>query len=239
MANSEQSYADRKARADLMVAQITAFSPTFAPSDTDLAPDPFGEFVESVGEQNGIVGAHLAAWQNVVQEREDLVKEMKKTATRVLAFLNSNAALAKRLPQAKRAADKLRGMHPKKPAAPEPPEGEPEPKKRNKGDQSYMDIEGHFKALVTAVTGLTGYTPVPEENPITLANLNATLATYRAKNVDLGPLEIAWRDAARDRLELFDGKEGLREKMKAVKNATKAQYGQNSPEYAAVKGIAL
>ena len=51
--------------------------------------------------------------------------------------------------------------------------------------------------------------------------------------------EVTWRDKVGDRAKLFDGTNGLRDKMTAVKNAVKAQYGQSSVEYGAVKGIKL
>lgn len=222
-----------------MQAHLASFSPAFAPADTSLTAANFLTFCGQVESANDAVGASFGAWGVIVNERQALVKEMKATATRVVAYLKSSALFAGRLKQATAAANKLRGVTPRKPAAPVPGPGEPAKKPRNAGDQSYGDIAQHFKALIDSVTGLASYVPVPVGNPITLSNLSGTLSNYRSKNSALGPLEVAWRDAVLARQKKYDGPGGLKEKMKAIKNGVKAQYGQTSAQYLAVKGIKL
>ena len=236
---SERSYPDRHARAVLLQTNIAGFSPAFAPADASLSAANFLAFCGLVEVANDAVGNSLGAWRVLVEERQEMVKTMKATATRVLAYLKSSAAFAGRLKTATAAANKLRGVTPKKPKAPaEPPPGEPA-KSRNSGNQSYGDIAQYFKALIVSVTGLAGYAPAPAGNPITLSNLSGTLSNYRSKNEAILPLEVTWRDKVGERALIFDGKNGLRDKMTAVKNAVKAQYGQSSPEYGDVKGIKL
>lgn len=236
---TESSFADRQARAVTMQVTIAGFAPAFAPSDTSVNAAGFLTFCGDVDAANTAVGAAVGTWHVLVEERQALVKVMKATSTRVLAYLKSNETFAGRLKTATVAANKLRGVTPKKPKAPEPPPPGPAPKSRNSGDQSYADIAQHFKALIVSVTGLPGYAPVPVSNPITLGNLNGMLSTYSAKNNAITPVEVLWRDKVQDRAKIYDGKKGLRDKMTTVKNAVKAQYGQDSAEYGAVKGIKL
>jgi hypothetical protein len=236
---TESSYADRLGRAQLMQGTIALFTPAFAPADATLTAAGFAGFCSTVETACDETAVALDAWRTVVKERQDLVKELKATATRVIAYLNSSAAFAGALRNAKAAADKLRGMKPRAPKTPEPAPGSPAAKPRNSGDLSYADIEKHFKVLINAVTGLAGYAPVPAGNPITLANLSATLSAYKGKNSALIILESTWRDKVDQRSAKFDAPGGLREKMKAIKNATKAQYGQASSQYSQVKNIKL
>lgn len=220
-----------------MQAEVAAFSPVFAPADPSLSAANFLIFCGTVEGRMGDVTTTFAAWNTVVGERQALVKELKGTATRVVAYLKSSAAFAKRLKLATAAANKLRGIKPRRPKAPEPEPGAPVKKARNAGDQSYADIAQHFKALMESVTGLPGYAPVPVGNPITLSNLSGTLSAYRSKNGVIDTLTVAYRDALRERIAVFDGAGGLKAKMLAVKNGVKAQYGQSSAEYGVVKGI--
>lgn len=236
---TESSFADRLARGQLMQGKIALFTPAFAPADGTLTAASFLTFCGTVEAANDETAVALDAWRTVVKERQDLVKEMKATATRVIAYLKSSPTFAGRLKNAKAAADKLRGVRPRAPKNPPPAPGTPAAKKRNTGDQSYADLEKHFKVLINAVTGLAAYAPAPLTNPITLANLNGTLSTYKSKNAALIPLESTWRDKVDARSKKFDGPGGLRAKMKAIKNATKAQYGQNSSQYEQVKNIKL
>ena len=235
----ERSYADRLGRGQLLQGKIALFTPAFAPADTSLTAANFALFCSSTETACDQTAIAFDAWRTVVKERQDLVKELKATATRVIAYLKSSAAFASRLKNAKSAADKLRGMKAGPPKAPKSARGTPAAKNRTGGDLSFADMEKHFKVLINAVTGLPGYAPVPATNPITLANLNGTLSTYKGKNSDLITLESTWRDKADERSTQFDGPGGLREKMKAIKNATKSQYGQTSSQYGQVKGIRL
>lgn len=236
---TERSFADRLGRGQLMQGKIALFTPAFAPANTNLTAGNFQTFCTTVETANDEAAVALDAWRTVVKERQDLVKEMKATATRVIAYLNSSDAFASALKNAKAAADKLRGMKPRAPKNPPPAPGAPAAKKRNSGDLSYADIEKHFKVLINAVTGLAGYAPVPATNPITLSNLNGTLSSYKGKNAALIFLDSTWRNKADARSAKFDGPGGLREKMKAIKNAAKSQYGQSSDQYGQVKGIKL
>ncbi len=236
---TERSYADRLGRAQLMQGRIALFSPAFAPADATLTPAQFLTLCGAVETANDQVTVSLDAWRTMVQERQDLVKTLRYTATRVVAYLKSSPAFAAKVKTAKAAADKLRGMRPRKLKAPEPAEGESVTAKKGLGSQSFADIEAHFKALINAVTGLAGYAPTPVTNPITLSNLNAALSAYKGKNNAIIILESTWRDKVTARLDKFDGTGGLREKMIAVKNAAKAQYGQKSNQYGEVKSIKL
>ena len=209
----------------------------FAPSDLSLVPGTFAPFLGTVDAANEAVAAAGGAYTVLATEREALLKEMKKTATRVVNYLKSNDAFAARLKAATQAADKLRGMNTRRPKLPVPPPGEEAPKVRSKGDMSYMDAQGHFKSVIDAVTGLAGYAPTPVGNPITLSNLNGTLSNFKGKNGAISTLETAYTEEVVKRQALYTGKGKLRDKFKKIKNAVAAQYGRESGEFASVAGI--
>lgn len=90
--------------------------------------------------------------------------------------------------------------------------------------------------MIEAVRQIAAYAP-PAVSNIQLAQLTALLASYRAANTDLAAKTAALTSAQRARSEAYDGDEGLREKMKAIKESAKALYGSNSSEYLSIKGI--
>ena len=119
------------------------------------------------------------------------------------------------------------------PPAPEPGEPAPPPaKKRDRGDQSYADIATSFKALSDAVGKLAGYTP--PDSAISATNL----ATLRTNNDSVAAKDTDLDGAQRARFAIFfAGEDCLQVKFQAVKNAVKGQCGQDSPQFAEVKGI--
>ena len=234
---AESSFADILGRAVNLKDALATMSPVFAPSDTTVNAGNFAAFLGTVEVANEAVAAAGGAYTVLATEREALLKVIKKTATRVINYLKSNDAFAPRLKAATQAADKLRGVNTKRPKLPPPPPGGEVPKVRSKGDMSYMDAQGHFKSVIDAVTGLAGYAPTPVGNPITLANLNATLSGFKGQNAGISSLETAYTEEVVKRQTLYTGKGKLRDKFKKIKNAVAAQYGRESGEFASVAGI--
>ena len=153
--------------------------------------------------------------------------------------MKSNPAWTKYLPGIKSLADKIRNSSARKakpPGAGETP-GSPLAKKRSKGEQSFGEIDTNFDRLIAALGSVAGYAPTTAD--LTIANLTARAAAYSAKNATMSTLGQTVGLKQRDRLAGYDGNGGLREKMKAIKQAVRAQYGGNSAEYAQVKGIDL
>lgn len=146
------------------------------------------------------------------------------------ANVGSNEAWEQSLAAVKQAADN----RPTKKATPPPADGTPPVKKRMTGQQSYGDIEGLFERVVEALELVLGYAP-PATSQIQLTTLDTLQTDYRAANKG-----AAMTKAERARRALYDGMtDSLRTKMKAIKKATRAQYGASSAQFADVMSINL
>lgn len=241
MATSERSYSDRQARAVILKSAIAGFTPAFDPANADLGAMLFGAFVDSVAAANDAVETAKNDWSTAVTGRATDAKMAQKLTTQAVSYVKSNVAWKQQLPRIKQLADKVRGIKaPPKltpPPAPEPGEPAPPPvKKRDRGDQSYADIATSFKALSDAVGKLAAY--APPDSTISATSL-ATLATkLRTNNDAVAAKDTDLDGAQRARFAIFFTGEGcLQVKFQAVKNAVKGQYGQDSPQFAEVKGI--
>lgn len=236
---TEQSYADRQQRGRNLQTAIASFSPAFAPAEPTLLPAAFLTFLETLDTLNTEVGSLSAQYSTGVQERMPMLADIKERAARVLAFVQSNSAWTAFVPSLKKYVDKIRGNRPKPPAAPTSGEdsGSAPVKKRNQGEQSLGDIEEHFERLIASLSAVPGYAPPAAD--LTIANLTLAADAFAAKNLALATLGNTLGMKQKARLEGYDGAGGLREKMKAIKAAVRAQYGTSSPEYGQVKGIGL
>ena len=234
---SEKSFADRLGRGRLMQAAIAVFDPPFVPAEASLEEAAFETFLDTLDTLNTETANLVTQYSNGVDEREVLVTDIKARVLRVLSFVESNAAWKKYARGIKTLADKIRGNRPRKPKPPAPSEtpGSPPAKARNKGEQSFAEIEENFEQLIAAVQGITGYTP--PATAITVASLQTLSTNFSTKNSDMAALgrQVVLKQG--ERLDAYDGEGGLREKMLAIKKAVRAQYGSSSTEYDAVKSI--
>ena len=174
-----------------------------------------------------------------MSQRTPMIVDIRDRAARVLAYIKSNTAWTEFVPGIKAYVDKIRGNRTrasKPPTSGETP-GSPPAKKRNKGELSFGDIEENFGKMIAMLDSVPGYAPPATE--LSIANLTTLATTFATKNLTMATLgnEIGMKQRAR--LTGYDGPGGLREKMKAIKDAVKSQYGSNSAEYQQVKGLGL
>ena len=219
-----------------MQTTTAGFSPAFAPLDPSLAPAAFGTFLDGLDTLHITTGALGTQYSTDVPLRNDMVTVIKGLSSQVLSLIRSNPAWKNHVPAIKALVDKIRGTRPKAPKAEPAPPGTtpPAPKRRSTGEQGYGDIEENFERLIAALGGVPGYTPPAPE--ITIASLTTVANTYAAKNLNMATLFAQLTRSQRDRL---DGFNDLREKMKAIKQAVRGQYGPGSPESDQTGGIDL
>lgn len=237
MANTETSFGDRLSRAQSMGEAIAGFVPAFAPSDATLAPAAFQATLSAIEGLNGAVAVHDAGVSSATAMRTSLQATIRSRTKQVVAEVKSNKAFAAYLPAVKQAADILLGRRPGS-AEPLPvPAVEPPKPKRKLRQQSYGDIDGFFEKVIKAVKAIPTYLPTETSN-IRKEQLEALLEAFRKANRKLKEEEAKLSAAQKGRLAAYEDPEtGLREKMKSIKEATKAQYGLGSAEFAAVKSI--
>ena len=133
----------------------------------------------------------------------------------------------------------MRGYRATRPKPPTEGEdsGSEQVKKRNQGEQGHVEMASHIGNIATGLEKMNDYaTPVED---ITAAAIRALADEYTALNKSMDGLAIEVSLAQKARIGLYESAEGLREKMKAIKNAVRAQYGTKSDQYLAVKGIGL
>lgn len=234
---SETGFADRLGRGRLLQTAIAGFSPAFAPADTSLAAAAFATFLADLDTQITETGGLGSQYTTKVSERGEMVKDVKARVLRVLSFVESNSAWKKYARGVKSLANKIRGNRPKAPKPPAASEtpGSPKAKTRSRGEQSFAEIEENFRQLIALVQGITGYAPPATD--LTAASLQTLVGKFAVQNTAMGTLGSQAGIGQRERLALYDGPGGLREKMLAIKKAVRAQYGSDSAEFNQVKGI--
>lgn len=232
MPNIEVSYADRLQRGRSMKSAVTGFVPPFAPPDAGLLPAAFDTFLDGLDALNTAVATAEADWKETATARTALVADIKARALRASARVKSNAAWKPQFPAVKAAAEALRGYRTPKPKI-EPEPQVVRPRTRQQGDQSYADIKNLLDKLNAALGHVPGYdTGAPAD--LTIATLSALATQLDGLNQLVAGKEQALTAA---RVPRWAGYESLKEKMKAIKEAAKSQYGSNSAAHTQVKAI--
>lgn len=233
--NTEQSFADRLQRGRDLQAAEAAFSPTISPADISLLPAAFLIFLDTIPPLNTNVANAEALWKNNVQARSILVKDIKAKALRVLARVKSNVLWKGQVALVKLAVDNLRGYA--VPRIKSPPDVTPPVMTKPRGEQSFADIKGLLDKLVSALGQVSGYTTGAPAEITTLA-LTALATNLDTLNRTISTNEAALFSARFARTSAYDAPDtGLKAKMLAIKEATRSQYGAQSPQYLQIKGI--
>jgi hypothetical protein len=221
-----------------MQATIAGFSPVFNPADASLVPTTFGVYLDSLEAANTAVNTTGAALKDSTDLRRAEAVLLKETALRVKDHVTGNVNWQRWHQPVGRAADKVRGLALPKPKAPS--ETPPSPARQGaKTQQGYADLEYHFGALLAALDQVQGYS-APGGSGLELTSLALQRDGFAQKNDAVKTAEADNFEAIRARQELYDDAlNGLNVKMKAIKKATRSQYGATSAEYAAVRAIRL
>ncbi len=234
MANRETSFADRLQRGRQLNAATLGFLPVFTPADLSLATADFDLFLTNLSDLNEEIAPAEAEWKVVVGTRKELVKTIKSDALRASSRVKSNGAWKLHLPAVKSAAEKLRGY--RTPAVKLPDDAEPATKTISQGNQGFADIKSLLDTLNATLTLVPAYNTGAPAGVGTPA-LKALATQLDSLNKEVAKKEKLHTGKRIPRKTAFDGTLGLREKMIAIKESVKSQYGSISPEYALVKTI--
>jgi hypothetical protein len=242
---SEKSFADRIGRFMRLKEACASMNPAFAPADVELAPAAQVTLLTALEDAWKAVMDAETELKDLTGPRVTLVKTIRERATRALNRVASNHAWAAKLPAVKAAGNKLRNFRPPSVTAPPPDAGAGAipPPKRDRGGQSYRDIEGHLGKFIAALTMCSGYdTGAPGD--IGTSALGTLLGELSGANSSIPEREVALSDAQTARRRLFeskqplpDGSASLRDRWVRIKMAVKSQYGVSSAEYALVRRI--
>lgn len=220
-------------------------SPAFAPADSDINVLAMTAMITTLNNCCTAVTNAANDLKDVADPRAASIKVIKERVTRAVNRVASNRTWASKLPAVKAAGDKVRGMKPPKSTAPPPPTDPdaPVPKVRNRGGESYRDIEGHFLKFIGTLQKCTNYeSGAPAD--ITILTLTALHQALKTANDTVPDKEVTLTDTQIDRLRIFeskkplpDGSASLRDRWARIKKAVKSQYGTGSAEYALVAPI--
>lgn len=229
---SEKSFQDRVQHSRELSAAVALLAPPYAPVETRYALTGLNTAVTTAETANADVETKRIIFTDSTSERAALVKTIGPLVTQALAYVKSNTAWANRYDALKNAADKVRGVRP--PTA-KPADPDPDAKKRESGERSFVEIAGFLKSFIERLEGLSGYAPQDSKIAIpAMSTLRGDLDDYN-KSIPGDSRMLA--DAISDRLTAFTGPTALKFVFDGVKVSVKGQYGQASPQYQAVSGM--
>ena len=237
MANTESTFLDRHSRGVTLHTTISAFTPAFTPSNTALGPVEFQKLLDQCQTANTQVEKVAGDYTSKVSKRTDLVKASKQRGSRVLAQVKSNGNWKAHLEPVARHVAKLnnqRVSRPKPPAEGETEESEAK-KRRNQGELGHAEMAQHLRNIASALAQIPAYT-VPADD-LTVGAIETLAASYETLNREMSTLDQEISRQRTQRRALYDGETGLKETMKSIKNAVKAQYGTKSAEYLEVRAV--
>ena len=236
MPDSEKSFSDRAQKARDLHAACAGFAPAYVAPPQGVTLAALDSKITLCENLNNAVVQESSAWSGAVEQRSATAAIIKTTATQLLNYLKSSSAWKSKCPAAKRFADAIRGIkHPRKPAAPPVP-GETPATLRQRGGQSYAELETNWRGLVNLAVGLPGF--APSDTKIQAGTLNGLLSSIKGLNGQISGLEAALSEAQLDRLKAyFQAEAGLEFLFATVKTTVKGQYGTGSSPWAQVKGM--
>lgn len=236
MAESERSFADRLQKAQQLRDACAGFAPVYSTPPQGTTLPAFTTKIAGCDADHQAVESAEILWSEAVERRTGIADTIRTTATQLLNYIKSSTAWKTKLPKAKQFADAIRGIkHPRKAPAPAPPGGTA-PKRRQRGGQSYAELERNWRALVTLAGGLAGFAPTDVK--IQLGTINGLLSSIRGVNSEISASEATLGEAQQVRQQgFYEEDAGLESLFLAVKTNVKGQYGTASPQWAQVKGM--
>jgi len=94
-------------------------------------------------------------------------------------------------------------------------------KRRNQGELGHAEMAQHLRNIASALAQIPAYT-VPAED-LSVAAIENLATTYETLNKEMATLGSEVTRQRTARRSLYDGETGLKETMKSIKNAVKAQ----------------
>ena len=238
MADSEKSFADRVQKTTSLLAAATGFTPTYTPADILFSLTTVTTKNTAAETANNNVAAALSTWSTAVQQRLAQSDLIKARATMLINYIKSNTAWKTQAVRAKQLADAIRNIKIARKTTPPAAPGTPAAAApRQRGGQSYAEIEQNWRSLVSLATSLPGYAPPITNTNLQTLNLTLTVTTMATLNDTIATTEEALSNIRQQRLDTYFGPDGLAVKFAGLKQAIKGQYGPSSAQWTQVKGI--
>lgn len=232
---SEATIGSNLTSLDKLIAKYTEMGAAYNPGKDSQKLPALITLKTTAALAHKTVGDREQAYSLVAAGRDAVFAPLDKLVTRCLSGIQNSDALDITKDRAKTLADKIRGVDTSTPPPPPAP-GEPEADGYSTRQLSYGMIAENFGLFIEILRAEPTY--LPGSDDIKLPALDALLATMLAKNLEVEPPLVAYKTALSNRNNIFFApKTGLVDIALGTKKAVLADFGTNSPEYAAVKGI--
>lgn len=236
---SEKSFGARLLKAKNVLTQIQSFGSYNPPEPTQTAA-AFANFLDDISEANTVESELKQQYKANVAARKQAFRENTLSVLNLLPQIRG-AVEAKfgKTSQAYEAVgeiiDKMRKS--KAAVAVETDEGDQAggaevPDSISQSQQSYGSLLGYFNELINTLSQFAGYNP--SNAAIKVANLQAFASSLDALNVGVLQKYTALHQQRQERLNLYDDLSGRVQKIKAY---VKSEYGVQSGQYEAIKGV--
>ncbi len=235
VSTSEKTYGQRLQKGRDKVTYISTLA-GYSPPNPDIQTANMTPFLDSIDAQNGLVAAKNQALSEARNLRSNgyygpggLKKTMPKVRSFLASFTEGKKSTAFKAVQ--KFVQKINGyVKPKKLKTGSNPPTEEEQKKISQIEKSFGSMLQNGKDIVQIATSLgAAYTP---SNPaINVPSMTAMMTLLGNLNASVIGTQKEADDAIRDRFDLYEDDNGLRERMQAINEYVASIYDKDSQEY--------
>jgi len=237
---SEKSYGARFHNAQNILTYVESF-PGYSSPDLNESPAEFAALLDSIAEANGIESELKQQYRAAVHARKEGFRGEGTSILRLLPMIRA-AVVAKfgKDSQEYEAVSSIINriystkLTPPPPADPTATPGSDPQQGISRSQQSYGSMLGYFRDLISTLGQLSGY--APSNALLTVTSLNAFADSLDALNKAVAQRSQSLQKQRKERLALY---EDMATRVQKIKAYVKAQYGQKSQQFGAVKGVVV
>jgi hypothetical protein len=220
----------------LLITNYTNMGEGYKPGKEAYSLTALNTLKTSAGNAHDALGVQWVDYRRVVAERAAAYQPLSKLVTRCLNIFLASDALEQVKDGARALARKIRGEDTSTPPPPPVPGQTPQENQHSTIQQSFAMIAENFGLFIEMLRAEPTY--LPGKDDIKLAALDALLVTLLAKNAGVDTAFVLWKTKMSDRDKVFfDATTGLVDVALGTKLYVKGDFGTDSPEYNAIKGI--
>ena len=233
---SEATIGNNVSNLGLLITNYTNMGVGYNPGKVAYKLPALNTLKTNAGNAHKALGEEKQAYRLIVAGRAAAYKPLKKLVTRCLNIFLASDALEQVKNGARSLARKLRGEDTSTPPPPPVPGQTPEENQHSTIQQSFAMIAENFGLFIEMLRAEPTY--LPGKDDIKLVALDALLVTLLAKNGEVDTAFVEWKAKLSDRDKIFfDETGGLVDVALGTKKYILGDFGSDSPEYNAIKGI--
>lgn len=236
---SEKTFGQRLEKGRQLSAIISSF-PDYEPSNTELIPQKFSDYLNQVAELNN----QVAYLNNILSETrktrfdkyfgKDGLKERCAKIKDYVASLKDGRKSAAYKNILKEYA-KFNTKTKKEPVPSTTPESGEVKKKISQSEKSFGSLIGAGRNIYQIIISISDYSP--SNVLIKKDDFRVFVESVESINDEVSRNYIAADKAIKDRFLAYEGDDGLKVKIRAIKSYVSSQYGRKSNEFEEVSKI--